>query len=126
MKSTNVAAESRAIAGIRSSREIKRAVTGRETAARGRKSQRRYQRPLSKQSIKLSRYRLKGKIQRNGMAAMFSVRWLVTASSKADGQAASAIQSRRSEKRGAAICGVSRRGPCVRRAIVAHMRTKTQ
>src|SRR4051812_22526444 len=126
MKSTNVAAESRVIAEIRSSPERNWAVIGREAAASGTKSQRRYQRPLSKESTKLSKYRLNGKIQRNGMAAIFSVKWLVTASSKADGQAVSAIQSRRSERRGPAICGVSRRVPRVRKAMAAHTTTKTQ
>src|SRR5438270_13646634 len=103
MKSTNVVADSRAIVETLSPSEINRAVTGRERAASGTKSQRLYQRPLSKQSMKLSRYRLSGKTQRNGIAAMFSVRWLVTASSKADGQPARLIQSRHSERCGAAI-----------------------
>ncbi len=42
---------------------------------------RRYQRSLSKHSTKLNRYSTSGSSHRKGIAAMFCVMWLVTASS---------------------------------------------
>src|SRR6185312_16440218 len=70
------------------------------TAASGTKISRRYHRSLSKQRIKLSKYRLRGSTHRKGIAATFCVRWLVTARRRAEAQAARPIQIRRSEKRG--------------------------
>src|SRR5277367_580451 len=63
------------------------------TPSRRRKRPRRYQPLASKHKIKLSRYKLRGTIHRNGTEATFSVMWLVTANSSAEPQAASATQS---------------------------------
>src|SRR5271154_4767312 len=63
------------------------------TPSRRRKRPRRYQPLASKHKIKLSRYKLRGTIHRNGTEATFSVMWLVTASRSAEAQAASATQS---------------------------------
>src|SRR5690349_25091006 len=63
------------------------------TASRGRNSQRRYSRSLSKHRMKLSRYKLNGATHSNGIGATFCVRWLVTASSKMEAQVARPIHS---------------------------------
>src|SRR5580765_3434282 len=54
---------------------------------------RKYKRP-SKHKMKLSRYKLSGAIHSNGIGATFCVKWLVTASSNAEAQAASPIHNR--------------------------------
>src|SRR5580698_7810195 len=93
--------------------EMAKAIPGSETVARPVKSQRSYQRSLSKHRMKLSRYRLRGSTHKNGMAAMFCVRWLVTASSRADAQAARPIQIRRSDQVGGGPEGTATvRSPC--------------
>src|SRR3954465_13818301 len=76
------------------------AVAGSRIAASGTKILRRYQRSLSKHRMKLRRYNVRGTTHRNGIAATFWVRWLVTASRRAEAQAASPIQIRLSERLG--------------------------
>src|SRR6476619_448702 len=53
----------------------------------GRKAARRYQRSLSKQRMKVSRYAESGSTQTRGMGAMFCVNRFVTARSKAEAEA---------------------------------------
>src|SRR5215831_2824291 len=60
---------------------------------KGMKSVRRYQRLLSKHRIKLNKYRVSGRIHRNGMGATFTVRWLVIASKSTLGHIASPIHN---------------------------------
>src|SRR3954462_8264905 len=70
------------------------------TASRRRKMLRGYQRALSKQRMKLSKYRLSGAIHRKGTEAMFCEMWLVMASSSADAIAARVIQTARKRQVG--------------------------
>src|SRR6185437_1211415 len=56
---------------------------------------RRYHPRASKQRMKLSRYKLSGRIHKNGTEAMFCVMWFVTASNRAELHAASASHRRR-------------------------------
>src|ERR1035441_3528398 len=67
------------------------------------KPHRKYQRSLSKQRMKLNRYKLSGSTQRNGIAAIFCVRWLVTASSRAEAHAARPIHTKRSDHVGGTL-----------------------
>src|ERR1700689_4524915 len=91
------------------------------------KSQRQYQRSLSKQRMKLSRYRLRGSTQRNGIAAIFCVRWFVTASRRAEAHAARPIHTRRSDQVGGTPSETATCSPCEardRQATTPHTSTK--
>src|SRR6266496_2983374 len=104
MNITKLTAQKKATAAFRSAISptvISYVARGSAIAPRLVKIRRRYHRSLSKQSMKLKRYRQRGSTQRNGTGAMFCVRWLVTASISAEAHAARDIQSRRSESRGA-------------------------
>src|SRR5579862_6692805 len=61
------------------------------TTSNGRNNQRGYSRSLSKHRMKLSKYKLSGTTHSNGIGATFCVRWLVTASSRMEAQAARLI-----------------------------------
>src|SRR5580692_8898046 len=71
------------------------------TASSGRNSQRGYRRSLSKHKMKLSKYKLNGTTHNSGIGATFCVRWLVTASSRMEAQAAKPIHRNLSEAVGA-------------------------
>ena len=79
--------------------------------------------------MKLSRYKHSGNTHRNGIGAMFCVRWLVIASSNAEGQAASTIHSMRSLMDGAGpaaargVCSAATRVLREVSATVAHTTT---
>src|SRR5215472_4813473 len=67
------------------------------------KSGRRYQRLLSKHRMKLNKYRVSGRIHRNGMGAIFTVRWLVIASKSTLGHVASPIHNAHRVRPGLAV-----------------------
>src|SRR5690348_9629433 len=61
-----------------------------------------YHGPRLKATTKLSRYAVRGRIQSNGMAAMFWLRWLVTAQNRSEPQAGSNTQRNFSRRAGGA------------------------